>query len=1001
MIIHHGKRRFFGFACLAICMMVSLLGSLGVLPGLVGRQLNQPAVAQAAPSVSAPGIHLVKFGPEYLELEFVAPPYEVVQSSADQQVCQLLVAGGLSDPGQPGWPRLPMTGTLIGIPAQGEPRLEILESQTTVLPGNYRICPGLQPDLQVNLDGSVDNFGEIARFDPVGYQNNVFAPSAPVELEVKGLIRSQRVASVQFHPFQYNPVTQQILLTRSLRVRVHFPAFFSPESASSFGIPDEGAFEDTLRSSVINYGQARAWRLPHVTAIQPAETTKIYDEYHILLDQDGIYQLTYQYLKDAGIPVDTINPNTFLLRDTYRADITPLYLRGNADTVFQPGEALLFYGLKARSKYTDSRKYVLTWDDPNTFSMRIINVANPLPNTFSPRSFSTRLHIEENHIYQSTRPSGAGNDHWYWEGLKTSGTTASYIFRFDLNNIDFTVQNITLSGLLKGAYATPNHKIKLYLNGNLVHEAEWLAGADYEFEVSAPTAYLLEGENELKLDAIVDSSVTSQTLFTNWFEISYNRTYIASVDPFFFEGDTGRNYHYKIEGFTNDQIMIFDISPTNRPSYLAGIKIYPSGNTYTVEFDQSIEAEHHYIAVTAQTILQPNQIYYKYTEGLKSIWNAADYLVISHPNFIASLAPLVDYRSKQGLRTKIVDVNDVYHVFGNGILDPDAIQKFLAYAYANWKRPAPSYVLLVGDGNYDFKNYLNNNDTNFMPPFLGDLDPWLGETASDNRYVAVSGADNLPDMHIGRLPVRTPEQASALVQKILANENNHLLDKWYQKAMFVADNADSAGNFAYFSDQIADFFLPKPFVADKVYYLANYPDIPSTRIAILNGINEGRLLVSYIGHASVQWWAYEKILQKSDIKNMTNLNKYPFFMALTCLDGFFINPQAPGGDSASFGEAVVLPADHGAIASWSPTGLGVSTGHDILEKGAFLALFNNQLHSLGEATSQAKYYLASNTSANRELIDTYLLFGDPATDFIGNRKCLFNACQLFLPTITH
>ena len=129
----------------------------------------------------------------------------------------------------------------------------------------------------------------------------------------------------------------------------------------------------------------------------------------------------------------------------------------------------------------------------------------------------------------------------------------------------------------------------------------------------------------------------------------------------------------------------------------------------------------------------------------------ADYLVISHPDFLAGLEPLVRAREGRGLRVKVVDVEDVYRRFSHGIFDPQAIQDFLAYAYANWQAPAPSVVVLVGDGSVDFLNNTGAGFNNHVPPMLVSLFNY-GETPGDNNYVMVSGADLLPDMYIGRLP---------------------------------------------------------------------------------------------------------------------------------------------------------------------------------------------------------------------------------------------------------
>ena len=55
---------------------------------------------------------------------------------------------------------------------------------------------------------------------------------------------------------------------------------------------------------------------------------------------------------------------------------------------------------------------------------------------------------------------------------------------------------------------------------------------------------------------------------------------------------------------------------------------------------------------------------------------------------------------------------------------------------------------------------------NLIPPYLIHIDPWLGETAGDNRYVSVDGPDDyMPDMAIGRIPARTAADVTAVVEQ--------------------------------------------------------------------------------------------------------------------------------------------------------------------------------------------------------------------------------------------
>ena len=82
-------------------------------------------------------------------------------------------------------------------------------------------------------------------------------------------------------------------------------------------------------------------------------------------------------------------------------------------------------------------------------------------------------------------------------------------------------------------------------------------------------------------------------------------------------------------------------------------------------------------------------------------------------------------------------------------LDPRAIRTFVDYAYHNWQSPAPTYVLLLGDGHYDYRMHTGLTTTpNFVPPYFTCADPYVCEVAIDNEFVTVSGDDRLPDLAI-------------------------------------------------------------------------------------------------------------------------------------------------------------------------------------------------------------------------------------------------------------
>lgn len=97
---------------------------------------------------------------------------------------------------------------------------------------------------------------------------------------------------------------------------------------------------------------------------------------------------------------------------------------------------------------------------------------------------------------------------------------------------------------------------------------------------------------------------------------------------------------------------------------------------------------------------------------------------------------------------------------------------------------------------------------------------------------------------------------------------------------------------------------------------------------------------------------------------------------MTCLEGYYIIPSSATTDYSAIAETIVRKSGGGAIASFSPTGQGLASGHDVMNKALYQAIFFEDVTALGPATTLSKYALAG--MGHDYLIETYLLFGDPA-----------------------
>jgi hypothetical protein len=133
----------------------------------------------------------------------------------------------------------------------------------------------------------------------------------------------------------------------------------------------------------------------------------------------------------------------------------------------------------------------------------------------------------------------------------------------------------------------------------------------------------------------------------------------------------------------------------------------------------------------------------------------------------------------------------------------------------------------------------------------------------------------------------------------------------------------------------------------------------------------GALLVNYIGHGNIDRWASEQILVNSDIASLTNGAKLPVVLSMTCLDGYWIYPGRQ-----SLVEELVRAEGKGAIAAFSPTGLGMASGHDQLQRGFYDALASDQ-RVLGQASAAGKLRLYT-AGYSLDLLHTFTIFGDPA-----------------------
>ena len=546
-------------------------------------------------------------------------------------------------------------------------------------------------------------------------------------------------------------------------------------------------------------------------------------------------------------------------------------------------------------------------------------------------------------------------DLWLWD-LLFAPVVKSY--PFDVSALAQSSHASTLSVWLQGVsdfQANPDHHVRVYVNGSLVDEVSWDGKKARRIDVELLPGILKEGENLLELENVGDTEAAYSMVMLDRYSVSYPRWPVGEDGKL--EGSWSSSGVAELSGLGSGA-HVLDVTAA-QPRWLSETRL---GSESVLRF--RAESARSYLAVSPDAVLRP-EVRKVRASGLKNTRNRADYLVIGPRAFLEVAQPLLELRQSQGLEVKAVSIEDIYADFGFGETTPQAVKDFLSYAYHNWEKPSPRYVVLLGDATYDFKDYLRTGVSNQVPPLMVKTSYlW---TTSDPSYASVNGEDLLPDLAIGRLPAATVDEARTMVEKIVAYETGDVTLEG--TAVLVADNADRAGNFEADAEEIASGLLSSRKV--KKIYLSQLSRA-ATRSAVLDAFDEGASLVSYLGHGGIVIWASENVFNIWDVASLGPQAQQPLLLTMNCLNGYYHFPYFN-----ALSEELVKANGKGAIAAFSPSGLSLNGPAHLYHKALLGELVLGGHERLGDAILLAQEAYAE-TGAFPELLLIYHLFGDPA-----------------------
>ena len=1026
------KKTFIFFAILLTLSTVPMLAVVG--------QTQSGALPVAVDE--APPLQILAITADTLTARFTLPELKITTQTAStvgvsEGVVTDIRFAGADRTLDIGKPELPIYTQRIGIPVAGTPVVTIIQarSETRTLE-NVRVTPD-DPVFPARVSESS------AR------TSAKFYPTLLVEVIPGGFVRDQRIGSLQINPVQYNQATKQLKIFPSVEFRVHFPGAVpggaAPTALSSFREPPR-AFENLFQGTLRNYEQAKLWRkqrrIPYSVAGgnhapgAPPLINASTRRFKIPVAKTDMYHITYNNIKaHTGIEPESIDLDTLRLESSGKKQGVYIFDE-NGNNTLDPGEKIIFYGRALiDNKFTDENVYWLRFGlrgepaaglEPSRVAERDGTLRTP--NLVSPKAFFTRVRFEENRHHDVLDGSDVKSelaDHYFGVAFRGGNVeTSRKNFPIEPTDIPGAIprgqidRSATLRIRFQGASrkGSARHTARITFNNRtLGGDVEWRRQASQVAIRDIPqnleeNLIFHDSTNYMRIDALDrnDTPPGSYDFYLDWYELDYWRNFQAEFNRLEFNTNTEpRNrgeVQYRIGNIFNEKIDVYQLDENGITSRLTGGKVTRTGASHQISFQDTVNEHKRYFVISRSSYKNINALAPTPPTSLRNPANQADYVVITHSTFAEDILPLVEFRRSQGLTTMVVDIDDIYNEFSGGLFNPFAIQKFLRYAYHNYQEPAPTYVLLVGDAHYDYKDAtveIYRKDTtfrgtynlypNFVPTYHGWA-PASGETSMDQRFVNISGEDPLPDMLLGRLSVQTTEALKTMVQKIIDYEENPKMGLWQGTLIQVADDHTDNVNDGVFEesrDQLIQEVIP-PGYDTRPIYLRKIGSPDTTRRTILSAINKGALVIEYAGHGGSQTWADESIFRIEDAAGLRN-RYLPFVITTTCLNGQFDKPQQAGNFCLS--EQFLL-GRYGAIAALSATRLTYGQANKEFDIDLFEALFRVVEESpelaanstplqptIGAIIADAKISFL-NRIRNIDWIpgtEQYTLFGDPAT----------------------
>lgn len=714
-------------------------------------------------------------------------------------------------------------------------------------------------------------------------------------------------------------------------------------------------------------------------------------EVEIPVDSDGWVVITHDDLLAAGIDWSGVTANSIQLFDG--DGLKPLRYEGRSS--FGPGSRLSFLGIAIEDDlYTRTRVYRLRIAAGGALVMGTRDGrADTLPAFTAARDV---YRYEPDAYYDFASPTG---DPWFaFDVVRISQPVAATTRTFSLPHRAADSSAERLSVDLYGGLdfpESPDHSVRIKLNGTVVASRQFDGISRQRIVADIPSGVLLTGENTLSVELVGDTGVYADIVLVDGFSVEYARNlvavdnrvsfsvaYGAPVGPSFGDGVFASSFEdapataacsaaqigcqaWRVTGLTTPDVVVVRQGADGQVQTFHGVEITPSGQTWSLRFASLASANDRYWVLpksgSVSTSIAPAAPVADPLAG-----GPADYLVIAHPSFVSGLAPLVAARQAEGFNVRVVDVESLYDWYTGGRFGAEAVSVAIADAYA---RLGTRYVLLVGGDTYDYFNAEGSNSVSFIPTHYRPTDDLVMFAPVDGEHADVNN-DGTMDVAIGRLPVRTAAELSAVVTKTLAYAQATPAGKLLR----LADRDDNGADFRMLTQPVPSAL---PGWSTTTISLQDYPadngGVAQARAALQAAINDGQSLFTYFGHSAPGSWTREGLVTSQLVYEglFSNASSPTVAWQLGCWGAYFVDPYYN-----TIAHGLMLQPNGGGAAALIGASALTEVGNDVTWMNALTPHLRSE--RIGDAVMNAQRSMHSLGRGARDIAIGGTLLGDPA-----------------------